>query len=269
MADQSDVENALVALAATALYPNGTDAPSITGAGCLIYRGWPTTSALNDDLTAGRINVTVFPTAEPGHNTTRYTQSWYGETAAASLTATVSGVTVTLAGTATLGQLVGLLIDGVSYVYATQSGDTPAIVAAKLTVSVAADRMATLSGATITIPGAGDVSARVVADGTTTQQVRRQEREFRITCWCADPTSRDVTASAIDVLLARYNFISLADGTLGRLLFRGSLVFDQSEDAMLYRRDLLYSVEYPTTVTSPTPSMLFGNIVLNASTITA
>ncbi len=41
MADQSDVETALVALASAALYPNGTEAASVPGVNCRIYRGWP------------------------------------------------------------------------------------------------------------------------------------------------------------------------------------------------------------------------------------
>ena len=60
MADESDVETALVALSSAALYPNGANSPSVPGPDCRIYRGWPNSAALDADLTAGRINVTVF-----------------------------------------------------------------------------------------------------------------------------------------------------------------------------------------------------------------
>ena len=61
MADQSDVEIALVSVVSAALYPNGTDEASVPGPDCRIYRGWPNSAALDADLAAGKINVTVFP----------------------------------------------------------------------------------------------------------------------------------------------------------------------------------------------------------------
>jgi hypothetical protein len=269
MADQSDVENALVALAANALYPNGSGASSLPGPDCRIYRGWPNSAALNSDLAAGVINVTVFPQGEPGHNTTRYSQQWLGSPAQPTFTASVSGSSVTIGGTAGLGQLVGILVNNISYVYAALAGDTPETVAANLATAARADWIVNLSGATLTVAGAASILARVVADASVMQEVRRQDQGFRITCWCPTPATRDASASAIDLLLVSFQFIDLADGSLGRLRYRGTLVFDQSQDALLYRRDLLYDVEYPTTVTALQPAMLFGDFVLNATSITA
>jgi hypothetical protein len=269
MADQSDVEIALVALAASALYPDGTSASSVPGPDCLIYPGWPTSAALDSDLAAGRINVTVFPMPEPGRNTTRYRQHWRGAAIRAGLTASVAGVAVTFGGTANAGQLAGLLVDGASYVYRTQTGDTPEIVAAQLATSARADRIVNLAGAVLTVPGAGRITARVVADMPVVQELRRQEQGFRIACWCPTPATRDASASAIDLCLAGSQFIGLADGTEGRLRYHGSLVFDQSENVLLYRRDLIYDVEYATTLTAIQPAMLFGDLVLNAAAFTA
>jgi len=269
MADQSDVENALVALAANALYPNGTSAPSVPGPDCLIYPGWPTSTALDSDLAAGRINVTVFPMPEPGRNTTRYRQRWLGTAVQAALTASVAGLTVTIGGTANAGQLVGILIEGISYVYRTQTGDTPETIAAQLATSARANQIVNLMGSVLTFPGAGQITARVVADVTVIQEIRRQEQGFRVTCWCPTPATRDASASAIDLYLAGFQFIRLVDGTEGRLHYRGTLVFDQSQDALLYRRDLIYDVEYAMTLTALQPAMLFGDLILNAATFAA
>ena len=71
MADQSDVEAVLVALASAALYPQGIDADSVCGQPCRVYRGWPNPLALDADLAAGRVNVTVFPVDGATRNTTR------------------------------------------------------------------------------------------------------------------------------------------------------------------------------------------------------
>jgi hypothetical protein len=269
MADQSDVENALVALAANALYPNGTSTPSVAGPDCLIYPGWPTSAALDSDLAAGRINVTVFPMPEPGRTTTRYRQRWLGPPVQAALTASVAGVTVTIGGTANAGQLIGILVDATSYVYRTQGGDTPETVAAQLAVLAQANQIVNLTGAALTIPGANQITSRVVADAPVVRELRRQEQGFRITCWCPTPATRDASASSIDLYLAGLQFITLADGTEGRLCYRGTLVFDQSQDALLYRRDLIYDVEYAMTLTALQPAMLFGDLILNAATFAA
>jgi uncharacterized protein YaiE (UPF0345 family) len=176
---------------------------------------------------------------------------------------------VTIAGTANPGELVGILVNNNCYVYGTRTGDTPEIVAANLANSARADWIVSLSGATLAIPGASSLLARVVAAASVMQELRRQEQGFRITCWCPTPATRDAAASAIDLSLVAFQFIDLADGSQGRLQYHGTLVFDQSQDALLYRRDLLYHVEYPTTVSALQPAMLFGDLVLNAATLTA
>ncbi len=269
MADQSDVENALVASVATALYPDGTDAASVPGPDCRIYRGWPNSAALDADLTAGKINVTVFPAKGSGRNTTRYAEDWVGTPSPPLLKVRMSGNSVTFDGSADVGQIAGILVDGHSYAYRTQPGDTPELVAANL-AALARDRaVVRLSGNTLTIAGAGRLLARVVADAPAQREIRRQAQEFRITCWCPTPATRDTTATVIDHALADKRFIDLADRTQGRLIYIGTTVFDQSQDARLYRRDLLYSVEYATTLAASQPAMLFGDLLLNAATFTA
>ncbi len=74
---------------------------------------------------------------------------------------------------------------------------------------------------------------------------------------------------AIDAALAMMPFIAMPDGTAARLIYAGSTVFDQSQDAILYRRDLAYTVEYATTITALQPSMLFGDLNLNAANFIA
>jgi uncharacterized protein YaiE (UPF0345 family) len=265
MADQSDVENTLAALVAGALYPHGGDAASISGLLTRVYRGWPVAAALDSDLAGGRVNVTVFPL--PGaRNTTRYMDEWLiPAPVEPALTVTVAENSVTFSGSVDTGQLAGILADGKTYVYQTAAGDTPALVAANLAAAMRADWIVLQSGSTITVPGAAMLLARIVAEQPALMQTRRQEQLFRITCWCPDPLSRDATASAIDAALAQARFIALPDGSQARLLFRNSEVTDRAEDASLYRRDLVYSVEYPTTLAALLPTMLFADIALGTA----
>lgn len=263
MADQSDVETTLATLVAAILYPQGPAAPSIVGKVCRIYRGWPNQAALDADLAASRVNVTVFPEAGHQKNTTRYPAE-YQVTAAAvpTLAIAVEGVTATLSGAADPGQLAGLLADNVAVVHRTAAGDTPELVAAILAARLRTERIALVSGATVTVPGVSRLIGRVVADQPAQMETRRQRQGFRLTCWCPDPATRDSIASAVDAALSVQTFMTLPDGTSGRLRFHASTVFDQSQDAALYRRDLLYTVEYATTVSAELPAMLFGDTTI-------
>ncbi len=262
MADLSDVEEALVALVAGALYPRGTDTIALNGVLTRVYRGWPEAAALDSDLAAGCVNVTVFPEAG-GRNTTRHLNEWLAfEGSRPTLNATVSGNTVTFAGSAEPRQLVGILADRATYVHPTGANETPASVAADLAAAMREDRIVLLSGSSIVIPGATRLLARVVAERPAMMETRRQEQRFRITSWCPDPAVRDRTAAGIDSALAHLSFIDLPDGSRGRIRYQNSVTIDEGEGASLYRRDLIYGVEYPTTLMSLLPTMLFADVTL-------
>ena len=263
MADLSDIETALVQTIGGVLYPQGSTAPSVVGVLCRIYRGWPNAAGLDADLAAGYVNVTVFPEARVQENTTRWPSEF--ETTGASvpdLTISVRGTSATVTGSARLGQVAGILCDNVAVVHRMAAGDTPALVAAVLAQRLRTVRIVQLSGATLTVPGAGQIIGRVVADQPAQRQTRRQRQRFRVSCWCPAPGTRDVISATVDRALSLGDFIALPDGTAGRVRFTGTSVFDQSEDAALYRRDLLYSVEYATTVDTMLPSMIFGDATL-------
>jgi hypothetical protein len=269
MADQSDVELSLVDVVSAALYPNGTGAASAAGPDCRIYRGWPNSTALDADLAAGKINVTVFPGGGTSRTTTRYAEQWIGAPTQPTLTTIIDGASVTFVGTADVGQIAGILVGGRSYAYRIQAGDTPELVAANLASMARGNSIVRLTQSTLTIAGASHLVARVVTDATVQREVRRQEQGFRITCWCPTPTTRDVAANAIDQALSCQRFLTMADGTSARMNYAGTTVFDQSQNARLYRRDLTYDIEYPTVISSALPAMLFGNLVLNATSTTA
>ena len=52
----------------------------------------------------------------------------------------------------------------------------------------------------------------------------------------------------LDPALADLTFISLSDGTSGRVRYERSHTSDSAQKVGLYRRDFDYSVEYATTV---------------------
>jgi hypothetical protein len=263
MADQSDVETALVNAIAQALYPEGPSFPGTISAPCRIYRGWPDSAPLDRDLEEGWVNISVFPLDFGMRKTTRYMDSWelLGPKLP-ELTVQVTGTTAIFSGIAQAGQLAGLLVNNSAFVYPVQTADTPGSVAAALAAKIAATQPVSLKGASITVPGAYKLIGRVVVSQPALWQTRRQEQNFRVTLWCPDPLTRDAAASAIDAELAKVQFLQLSDGSLGRLLFQSSTTIDNAEAVGLYRRDLVYSVEYPTTLIQALPTMLFANITI-------
>ena len=249
MADVADVMNALVALVDQTLYPNGSSSPSLTGATFRIYPGEPLPGQLDADIAAGTVNVSVFPLLGE-INTTRFPADWQESTPpAVTLAAAVAGTTVTLSGTVSSPQNVALLVDGKSYVYAVAASDTLATIATALAALVNADQPASAAGAVVSVPNSHRIVARLGGVGTSIRELKRQLRRFRISFWCADPNTRNAAAAPVDVALAATHFLTLADGSAGRLVYHASPLIDTAETLAIYRRDLVYSVEYPTTQT--------------------
>ena len=259
MADLSDVETAITNAVEALIYPLGTSAPSILATTVRVYRGWPNPAALNADLAAGNVNLTIFPDPQANRITTRMIDPPAPSAPVVpTLTVAISGQTATFGGVASTGQVAGLLIDNAAFVHRTQSGDTPEGVAATLAAYISTSRIALASSATVTIPGAGSIIGRVTADQSAQAETRRQIQSLRLTCWCPTPALRDEAASALDRGLSEIAFLPLPESTHARLRPVGTRVFDQSQNANLYRRDLLLEVEYATTVTESLPSLIFG-----------
>lgn len=263
MADISDVEQAMASQIADVLYPQGPSNPSVVGSTCRIYRGWPNAATLNSDLAAGIVNVTITSDNSSGRTTTRYLSEWQVETPVPSMSASVTDQLIEIDGIATVGSVVGLLINGATYSYRVVAGDTLDLVAANLCTAVQANFLAIAHGPRIVVPGSTLIKARVVIDASASYESRRQEKDLRIVCWCPSPAVRDLVAAAIDISFAQVSFLSLADATTAHINYHNSSTSDQSQNALLYRRDLVYCVEYPTIVSAELPSMLFGAAAIN------
>ena len=260
MADLSDVESALAASVVAALYPGGQAAASVTGKPVRVYRGWPLTGPLDLDLAAGIANVSVFSVPGATRNTTRWGEVTQTISAAPTLTVQVSGNAATFGGVGGVGQVAGLLVANQAFVYRGQLGDTPALVAAVLAENVRNSQACWLSGTTVSVPGETAITARVVADGSAMTEWGRQEQSVRISAWCPNPATRDLICSVIGRALSATSFLTLADGTSGRVRYRSTSSVDDAQDAQMYRRDLVYDVDYATSLTAIAPAMLFGDV---------
>ena len=265
MCDLSDVEIALVGLVVDAVYPQGIAVSSVVGVPVAAYRGWPSATSLDLDLTgpatkpAGwtpTANVTVFPINGMTRDTTRFERRWVADgPSATTLTAVASGgTTVTISGASGVAQLVGIRSSGVAHVYPASATDTPETTAAALAAMVPG---ASVAGAIITLPFDRKLAARVGGYSTIRRELRRQVQGLRITVWAPDRASRDAIAKAIDAAIAGHTFLQLPDGP-GRLRYVAADVDDVPIKAAIWKRDFRITVEYPTTESKVAPAMMWG-----------
>lgn len=252
MSDIIDVQLALVAIAAAAVYPAGTGAASVSGSPIVIYPGWPTASRLDADLLVGKAHINVYPT-QIENNKTRYSKEWTESSInAPGLTVAVVGQVITIGGAVPAPfeqNNVSVTVSGKAYVYAALANDTVASIAAAVAALIAADWPGTAAaGGIITLPGAASITDSMIGvTGTLRRELRRQQRVFQITVWANTPAQRDTISGALDVALADVQRLTMPDGLSARLIYMNSHVSDELQKAKLYRRDFQYSVEYATT----------------------
>lgn len=255
MADLNDVSAALVALVAQAVYPNGTGQASAAGVPARIFAGWPDPQALDADLVAGTCQVSVFPTASE-RNTSRFPKDWQTlSTNTPTLTAVIAGQTVTIGGTVPGAQNptnISVLANGQPYVYAVQVSDTLTSIATALASLIAAGIAGTTNtGPVITLPAAARLTAaRLGVSATQIRELRRQVRAFQVSIWADTPDHRTAIATVVDLAFAKISFLTLSDTFAARVLYTGSPINDGLQKERLYRRDLMYTVEYATTETN-------------------
>lgn len=254
MADLTDVANTLVAMIAGIVYPSGTGGPSVAATPIVVYQGWPNPQQLDVDIATGKCHVSVYPRPEE-RNTTRFTTDWKPVSVnTPTLTLTAAGQTVTVGGAVPpAGNPHNAMVfaNGKPYVYAVLVSDTLASIAAALAALIVVDVAGTsAAGAVITLPASARLNrARVGVTGSSMRELRRQERLFQIGIWADTPAHRDAIAQAIDSTLAFTTFLTLPDSSAGRLVYKSSMVSDQFQKDKLYRRDLMYTVEFATTQT--------------------
>ena len=89
---------------------------------------------------------------------------------------------------------------------------------------------------------------RVVCDSAASFESRRQEKDLADHLLVPDAASprcscrRDRYAQS-----TKWTSCLLPDATQARIVYRNTASYDQAQNALLYRRDLIYTVEYATS----------------------
>ena len=295
MADLSAVESALVTLVAGALFtgtytpgaytasnayaipvptpsnPNPTTAAAIV---VTLYRGWPIANTLNADLLLSQAHVSVFSDSGMTRDVSRWQISQVQlSSTVPTVTATVSGNQVTIGGTVTAGNVVGIQAGAPpqAYAYAVQSADTTSTIAAALAAKLTG---ASASGPAITMPTVLNLQAAVMVPQAAGTVTRQQQQGIRVSIWAPTPAARDAIVSLIDGAIAGLKnsagaytrFFPVTAYESAKIDYAGSFTNDMPARDRVWRRDIRYRVEYCTTDIEQFPEMLFGGGTLTATT---
>jgi hypothetical protein len=278
LADISDLTAYLKATAITAVYPNGTSQPSVAAIDCVIEEGWPEPAQLDLDIqglektAAGTTiprpggvcaHISVFP--PPGTGVQVYqilNKTYVIAPAAITSTVEVAGDVVTVTGPLAAGEFLTLVLDNA--VICSQTGaNVAAMLAALAAQAVAAGYAATATATTLTVPFKFEMTVRQGGKAILGKVTHRQRQAVMVTVWAPTPETRTTLAKAIDGLIKQANKITVpADGSQALVIYSRTTVLDLQESVGIYRRDLVYEVEYATveqfpgfTITSTTVSI--------------
>ena len=244
MADLADVQSAIAAVIASALYPTAGSGVSAAGMGVRIEPGWPQSAELDQAIAAKQVIVSVYASPGMEKNVTRYPDEYVeGPVQQATYTLAQAGQTVTIGGQGTAyPQNLAVFVGGSPYVV-TATSQTPAQLAASLAPLMPAG--VSVSGPTLTFPAAAVIGAlRVGTGATASREVRRQQRQFQISVWAPTPETRVAVVQAFDPVLADLPRLALPDGQLARMIYHNSADNDADQLRGIYRRDLIYTVEF-------------------------
>lgn len=266
MATATEVEDAIGALVAAAIYPGGLGAPSVAAMDVLVARGWPQMADLDAALMGSPAQARVAINRMDGmtRDTTRYSRAWRTQSVLApGVTVALSGGVASFAGSATGGEIAGVQAAGVDYPVLLTAGQTASQVAAALAAAINAGGLvvATATGAALTVASlAGDpltLGAVVVGSGTSARELGRAETEYVIVVFAPSKQARDTLEAAAMLALDQVDRLALSDGPSGPVRFVRARVVDTAELDDLYRVDLHWRIEVGRTQIESGAQMAF------------
>lgn len=220
--------------------------------------GWPEMRQVQEALRqpGDKAYISIYA---PGSsvNTSRYTTEPTVEPINETEVVTVNGMVITIGGMVTPNDNIFLHINKDlavdTYNVHVDANDTLNDLAAKLTNAVniaSAGYSATVNANIVTLASGTKVINRIVCrafgQGIVTREVFRERQRFQLTSWTPNSATREAVSNLIVSNLSRDPFITMADGTLGRILYAGGNPNDFAMQAGLMTDIAFYTVEFPT-----------------------
>jgi len=145
------------------------------------------------------------------------------------------------------------------YAYEAVPGDTAESIAAALGAQIPG---AIVNGAMLSVSGGTIFSVKLSGSSTVSQIVRRQRQRFVVTIWTDQIDVRDVLSTTLDLGLAQCGWVEDTSGHLIFLNYAGCTDGDAMQMQSVYRRDLVYDVDFATTETQISQQMIgFGGTI--------
>lgn len=261
MASTDDVARYLAGCISDAVYPGGCGLPGIINAAVKIYAGWPVPGTLQQNINSGGVHVSVWPLPTERKISTALGRPFrLMAKGKPSLQFTVNGTAISVAGVASALTNVQITLNRKTFNFHFRAGTTAG--RAIHALSVALPKSFTVLSS-VCIPLAEHLSISVTTAGTAVKELRRQIKDFQITVWAPTPGLRDRIGSAIDMAFSEQCHIDLSDGAPAQLLYARQFDSDRSENWHVYRRDLIFSVNYAITRTISAPEVTQFEVTLN------
>jgi hypothetical protein len=267
VADLSDVTTLLYTTSIAAVYPNGTSSASVGGIDCRIFEGWPDAAQLDLDLSGKMMsgnaappitrpggplaNVSIFPMQGTGIAVYQILDETYViKPVSYGLSVATTGNLLTVTGQPNPGEYITIVADDM-YVYSSNASSTAAMLAALATAAQVNYPSAASTATTLTIPTTRAFIIRQGGFGTLGKVTHRQRHPVMVTVWAPTQASRTAFSKAIDVAIKNNNKVTMPDGSQALVIYSRTNVSDDQTAATVYRRDLIYMVEYATVETFP------------------
>lgn len=285
MADITDVTAYLATRAAVAVYPSGTGAPSVAGIDCRIFEGWPVGDQLENDLTGFMLdasgvkivrprgpcaNVSVFPPLGTGKTVYQNLDNTYViAPPVVTSTATLAGNVITVTGPLDPGEFLTLVLDD-GVVCSRGGADVAAMLSALAADLVDAGYAATATATTLTVPFRYELVMRQGGTGVLGRAIHRQSQSVMVSVWAPSRTTRTALANAIDIAIKKRIKVTMPDTSQALVIFSRTNIIDDDQAKGLYRRDLIYDVDYATVEQFPgveitSTKVSIANIVDNSA----
>jgi hypothetical protein len=262
MASVDDVTHYLAKRVADVLYPGGPLLPCIVNTSVRIYPGWPVSGALQTDTEAGGAHVSVWPLQSERKVNCALGRPY--QTLAKgkpTLQLRVTDSAITVSGVASSLTNVQIHLSGKKFIFHFQTGTTAEQVVRILQLNL--PHAFTLMGRVI-IPVVNHLSITVTTAGTAVRELRRQIKDFQITVWAPTSQLRNTIGTAIDAALSERCPIDLGDGVPAQMFYARQFDSDAAENWHVYRRDLVFSVNYATTQTISAPEVTEIAVTVNS-----
>jgi hypothetical protein len=267
LADLSDVTAYLATAVANAVYPNGTSQPSVAAMDVRVFEGWPMPDQLDRDMLGQMLsgtpptpvtrpggavaNVSVFPMQGTGIAVYQQQDETYVITPVNyGMAMSVAGNVITVSGQPNPGEYLTLVCDG-AFVFSQTGATTAALLAAIATAAQAQYPTASSTATTLTVPTGHSLIVRQGGVATLGKVTHRQRQSVMVTVWAPTEAVRATLAKAIDNAIKQIIKITMPDTSQALVIYSRTNVLDDRQSTAIYRRDLIYDVEYATVFEFP------------------